>query len=479
VEEGDPECDSEDAGHTVDIHFTPDGRDEDEREPQALRLIRRRDRWAKINAESMVTTGLAPDWIRGAPVTNVEVENIKYVGAKHLLMLGEIQKELDSGIIREVTMDKVSMLLRVFLIPKKQGEWRKILDCTPVNVFCKDKRFKMEDHRVLAQLLRVGMWSVSIDIKAAYHHVYVQPELQGYLCFRYGQKVYQYIGMPFGIKMAPRVFTKLMHRCIVVIRHHWAVEAIQYIDDIWIGHMDREYLVRSVPEIAQFLRGLGWLLNVEKSELEPKQRFEFLGWTWDSVKMTVCLSVGKARMLRNEVKRWIKYAKKGVTVRVRILASLIGKLSATRLQFKMASLYLAELNRVKSAAVKMNSWEGRVRMNESVLKDLQWWKSRLRENKPRSLATSEVQADMWTDASPSGWGAHVILKDMDRTERMACGFWYNDWSSNKRELVAVKMALQHFRQLDEFSMVHHFLLYSDNTVTVYNLNRWASARSLV
>jgi hypothetical protein len=220
-----------------EITFPPDDRDGSLPEPLAGRLLRRIDRWKRIGAESIIRNGLSPEW-KDQPPSEIITgeESPPLTGEKNDLMIKEIQKECQLGVIKEVPISEAKLLLRIFLFPKKNGEWRKILDCTILNDYCTNKRFKMEDHRLVAQLLKPQMWCVTADIKSAYHHVTIDSKLSPYLCFGYNGKYYQYVGMPFGIKMAPRVFSRILHRATVVIRHQWCVEIVQYIDDIWIGH---------------------------------------------------------------------------------------------------------------------------------------------------------------------------------------------------------------------------------------------------
>jgi hypothetical protein len=131
--------------------------------------------------------------------------------------------------------------------------------------------------------------------------------------------------------------------------------------------------------------------------------------------------------------------------------------------------------------VKKESWNGDVRVNRSFLKDLLWWRTVLEKNKSHSLVVLPQEAELWTDASPSGWGAHAVWLDQNnlRKEMLAYGGWLNDWSSNKRELVAVQRALVFFARTEESRHIRSWLLHSDNTTTVYNINRCASAKSLV
>jgi ribonuclease HI len=146
----------------------------------------------------------------------------------------------------------------------------------------------------------------------------------------------------------------------------------------------------------------------------------------------------------------------------------------------MASLYLTYLNRLKTKALKNQTWDGVVKINQSMLQDLLWWKEVLRKNIPNSLLVPEYQGTMWTDASATGWGVHAVWKDdvEGEQERLAHGHWENSWSSNRRELAAVQRALQSLSG-KEMEYIRHWLLRSDNSTVVYNLNRIASAPSLI
>ena len=84
--------------------------------------------------------------------------------------------------------------------------------------------------------------------------------------------------MPFGISTAPRTFTLKMRLCIQVIRTRWSIAALHYLDDLLFLHPNRDNLREPMQQIARFLTWLGWVINGEKSELEPSQHFLFLGW---------------------------------------------------------------------------------------------------------------------------------------------------------------------------------------------------------
>jgi ribonuclease HI len=451
--------------------------DGDLKEPLYLRLYRRRMRWGLIGGENLVVNGILEDWEDGPPPQQLQIPHQPlYVGGKDIQMRRELQEEVDLGIAQWCPNAKVKYLLRSFLIPKTGGEFRKILDCTPINEYIRDLKFKMEDQRTVAQVLQRNMWGVTVDITKAFHHIRVGEELRPYLCTRYHHHIAQYLSMPFGLKSAPRIFSRIMHHCISVARREWPLLTfIQYMDDILILALEEQQLREFAPQFIQFLKDLGWLINKKKSNLSPAQKFQYLGWEWSTVNMNVALTMEKNGMLKKLVRRWISYAEKNDVVPIRSLASMIGRLSQTRLQHRNASLYLSFLNTLKSKAVRAIGWEGRVRMNRSVLPDLLWWRQILQENIPASLLRPTAEMEMWTDASPSGWGAVVLHP---QSKLFAQGKWNNTWSSNKRELVAIQMAMRYFSKLQQTRVVKHWLVHSDNKTTVYNINRRASANTL-
>jgi hypothetical protein len=80
-------------------------------------------------------------------------------------------EELRQGVIEEVPRDSLRWCNPTFIVSKKTGEGRKILDCSVLNDFLLDRSFKMEDVRTIIQLAEPGDWATTLDIKSAYLHV--------------------------------------------------------------------------------------------------------------------------------------------------------------------------------------------------------------------------------------------------------------------------------------------------------------------
>ena len=51
----------------------------------------------------------------------------------------------------------------------------------------------------------------------------------------------------------------------------------QYLDDWLVRATSHRVCLQLTQELVQVCQELGWLVNIEKSELEPKQVFDFVG----------------------------------------------------------------------------------------------------------------------------------------------------------------------------------------------------------
>ena len=77
---------------------------------------------------------------------------------------------------------------------------------------------------------------------------------------------------------------------------------------------------------------LGWLVNLEKSELEPKQDFDFAGYQFDLGSDRVQLTPDRWLNLQEKILKLLSLP----TCPVREFMSLIGLLTATEKQVHLA-----------------------------------------------------------------------------------------------------------------------------------------------
>ena len=84
--------------------------------------------------------------------------------------------------------------------------------------------------------------------------------------------------LPFGLSLAPRVFTKLMKPVVGLLRQN-GCRLIIYLDDMLLLHQDKDQLQQLSQLPCQLFENLGLMINQKKSILTPTQELEF----WDSI----------------------------------------------------------------------------------------------------------------------------------------------------------------------------------------------------
>ena len=88
-------------------------------------------------------------------------------------------------------------------------------------------------------MLPANSWTCSVDLQDAYWHVPVAPHFCQHLGFCVGQTQYSFKVVPFGLNIAPRVFTKLVNIIITTLRQQ-GVNVVAYLDDWLVWGMSPE-----------------------------------------------------------------------------------------------------------------------------------------------------------------------------------------------------------------------------------------------
>ncbi|KAL0152042.1 hypothetical protein M9458_052646, partial [Cirrhinus mrigala] len=94
---------------------------------------------------------------------------------------------------------------RYFLVPKKDGRLRPILDLRPLNRTLSKRPFKMITLKQILSHVRARDWFISVDLKDAYFHIQVAPRHRHFLRFAFEGIAYQFTVLPFGLSLAPQL----------------------------------------------------------------------------------------------------------------------------------------------------------------------------------------------------------------------------------------------------------------------------------
>ena len=125
----------------------------------------------------------------------------------------EVQSLLAKSAIHPVDPSTPGQVAHIFVVPKKDGGLRPVINLKPFNKSClTPPHFRMEGVPDVIRLLNLGDWAASIDLKDAFFHVPICLEHCKLLRFFWDGVLYEFLVLPFGLATAPFVFTKLTYR---------------------------------------------------------------------------------------------------------------------------------------------------------------------------------------------------------------------------------------------------------------------------
>ena len=129
----------------------------------------------------------------------------------------EISELLTKHAIVPVLDSSAGFYSSIFLVPKKKGGFRPIINLKRLNSFVRCEHFKLESIESVRHLIRQGDWMVKLDLKDAYLSVPIHVDHQHYLRFSWRGFRYQFTCLPFGLSPAPRLFTKLLKSVVAAL----------------------------------------------------------------------------------------------------------------------------------------------------------------------------------------------------------------------------------------------------------------------
>ena len=369
-----------------------------------------------------------------------------------------VQEFMEKGALEQTTTQGFTS--RLFVV--EQGEkTRPILDCRPLNRFLTPKHFKMEDLGMLASIIKQGDHMVKIDLKDAYLHVPIHPTHRKYLQICIGGKRYQFKALPFGLNVAPQVFTRVLKAALLPLRER-GIRMVAYLDDICVMAETETQAQEHGAAVVSHLQSLGFIINTKKTCLIPMQCREFLGLVVNSTDMTLSVPAEKLRKIKREASQVLR----AETWPLRKLAATIGLMNSVCRAMKNGRIMTRALYAdVRRTLYPDNHWtEKPVVISPEARAELEWWTKNLAQFNGRPLVELPFSREIWTDASGKGWGA-VCGKEV------AQGVWTQEergLTSNQKESLAILKGLQAFTDQLRGNVVR---IHSDNMTAVSNVGR--------
>jgi hypothetical protein len=293
----------------------------------------------------------------------------------------------------------------------------------------------MEGFHTLQETIQQGDWLFKIDLKSAYHHIPVHPAHRRKLAFMWDGEPWVFNALPFGLSIAPRIFTKVMKPVVAAMRQA-GVRVIIYLDDM-LFMAASEGAARTLSEkIMGFLTRLGLLVNLEKSILRPTQRIVFLGMEIDATRPSMGLTIERFRSLRTQLATlaWNPDTTK------RELARMAGTIQSCRAGMTNAIFLSRPFLMVLKKWGRM-PWNAQKRVVPPTLRLYATHLLKTMNRRPRSIILPTTEAILYTDSSSSKWGA----MSTEPTQKILSEAWTRDEQAlhiNVKELLGLFRALK-------------------------------------
>ncbi|KAI2664149.1 ORF V: Enzymatic polyprotein [Labeo rohita] len=340
-----------------------------------------------------------------------------------------------------------------FIVPKKSGGLRPILDLRALNRSLLRLPFKMLTTKRMLTCIRRQDWFAAIDLKDTYFHVSILPRHRPFLRFAFEGRAYQYKVLPFGLSLSPRVFTKVTEAALSPL-WRMGIRILNYLDDWLLIAHSRDLLCKHRDLVLRHLSHLGLQVNWEKSKLSPVQRISFLGVELDSVNMTARLTNERAQSTQNISEAPGAYGS-------------CSRGDATGLaSYETASALVTR----SSPEMGMAPWHTPDWLSLQCRRLFSPWSDPAFLQAGVPLGQVSRHLVVYTDASSTGWGAVC-------NGQAPSGSWTGprlQWHINCLELLAVLLALRRFRPMLRHK---HVLVRTDSTATVAYINHQGGLRS--
>jgi len=225
--------------------------------------------------------------------------NPHFSSENQTLLQEEIHTLLEKQAIQKVPTQTKGFYSSIFMVPKKDGGQRPVINLKRLNYHVKSEHFKMESLHTVKSLLQKEDWMTKVDLKDAFFMVPIAKNFHHLLLFKANAESFQFLCLPFGLCTAPRVFTKVLKPAVELLRPI-GIRLVIYMDDMLLMANSRHLILEQTYIALFLLENLGFVINNKKSVLTPCQQIEFLGMAVDSQSMV--LNYQERRSGRSEPK---------------------------------------------------------------------------------------------------------------------------------------------------------------------------------
>ena len=441
---------------------------------EAGRLAKCVDQWAEITSDPKILSqirGFKLDFAEDLPEQKFPMPEINFSEEERQFIRAELARLQDKKVIVKASHVKGEYISNIFLVEKSTpGEWRLILNLKRLNKFLEKSHFKMETLLTALALVTPGCTFMSFDFENAYYSISVFEPHRKYLRFTFEGVLWEFTCVANGVSSAPFWFTKIMKVALTHLRMNYDITVSGFLDDnLFVNYESWQQGLEKGRIAAAVLQKLGFTINIPKSVADPGiTKIDHLGFVIDSTVMQVSLTEKKTNKILDAISKCLDQKQ----ISIRLLASVKGKLEATGSANKHAKLWVKRLEIAKIKALEANKfdYEAYITLPQDCRDDLIFARNHL----PGISAPVRVSDPDWkvfNDASNSGWGC------LDpQTKQEGGGRWTEDEAKMHINALELTAALLSVKSLCSHKQGIHLRIATDNSTTLYAINKQGSTK---
>lgn len=196
-----------------------------------------------------------------------------------------------------------------------------MLNLQNLNDYIKHLPISLEGINLVKGLIQRKDYMVSIDLKDAYYHIPLHPDVQKYFVFDFNYERYCFQCLPFSLTTSLWTFKTVLQPIIELIRSI-GIRIVVHCNDMLIMSRTMSEAERHGDIVINLLETHGFIINENKSQLTPTRSIEYLRLIINSTTMMFSAPDYKINELHDECINIYKQR----YIPIRILTSLISKL---------------------------------------------------------------------------------------------------------------------------------------------------------
>lgn len=187
-----------------------------------------------------------------------------------------LRKLLDSLIEEKIIrISESEYVSPIVLTRKKTGEIRLCIDYRELNKLLIRDNYPLPNIEDLIDSLTGKKYFTALDLKNGFYHIKMAEDSVKYTAFTTPFGLYEYLHMPFGLKVAPSRFQRYLNQVLInLIRDQ---KVVVYMDDILVSSVTIEQHLATLKEIFEIFVANRLQLRIDKCKFLQTE-IEFIGY---------------------------------------------------------------------------------------------------------------------------------------------------------------------------------------------------------